>query len=172
MKVLLTGKPGVGKTTLLREAINPFLEKVGGFYTYELREKGKRVGFVVKALNGPERLMAHIDFKDFPKVGRYGVSIKAFEEVALAALKKALEEKELVLVDEIGKMELLSSSFKELVLEALKSPKHLLGTVPIKGPPFVELIKESEGVRVVEVTQFNRDEVLVWLRRQLEEVLR
>lgn len=172
MKVLLTGRPGVGKTTLLREAVDPFLAKVGGFYTYELRENGKRVGFVVKALNGPERLMAHIDFKDVPRVGKYGVSVEAFEEVALVALKKALEEKELVLVDEIGKMELLSSSFKELVLEALRSPRHLLGTVPLKGPTFVELIKRNKGVQVVEVTQSNRDEVLIWLRTRLEEVLR
>lgn len=170
MKVLLTGKPGVGKTTLLRKAIDPFLDKVGGFYTYELREGGKRVGFVVKALNGPERLMAHIDFKDVPKVGKYGVSVKAFEEVALAAVKEALEEKELVLIDEIGKMELLSSSFRELVLEILRSPKHLLGTVPLKGPPFVEAVKKSEGIQVVEVNPSNRDEILLWLKRRLEEV--
>ncbi len=172
MKVFLTGKPGVGKTTLLIKAIDPFLDKIGGFYTYEIRKGGERVGFVVKALNGPERLMAHVDFKDVPKVGKYGVSIKAFEEVALVALKKALEEKEILLIDEIGKMELLSFSFKELVLEALKSPKHLLGTIPIKGPPFLKRIREDKGVQIVEVTPSNRGDVLAWLRKRLEEILR
>lgn len=171
MKVLLTGKPGVGKTTVVLRVLEGFQGKAGGFITQEVREGGARVGFKVKDLGGREAMMAHRDFPG-PKVGRYGVSLETFESIALPALKKALEEADLVVIDEVGKMELFSKAFKDLVLRALFGEKPVLGTISLARDPFLERVKGMEGIWLLEVTPANRGALPGLILERLEESLR
>ena len=128
MKLLLTGPPGIGKTTVIRTVLSGIKIKAGGFYTQEMRRGGRRVGFAMKTLDGEEGVLAHIDKRGEYRVGRYGVDIPLFEAIALPALERALREKEFIVIDEIGKMELFSQRFQEMVMRILdQDAKHLLG---------------------------------------------
>jgi len=168
MKILLTGRPGVGKTTVIRKVLASFEGKAGGFITKEMREKGERVGFLVSDLDGHEALMAHVDFKEMPRVGRYGVFVSEFERIALPALLKAQRESDLIVVDEIGKMEILSPSFREIILKILNSPKPLLGTISLAQDPFLEKIKKLQNLKIMEVTLKNRDSLPYFILQQLK----
>jgi len=102
----------------------------GGFCTHEMREGGRRVGFSLRTVDGEEGILAHIDYQGRHRVGRYGVDLPLFEALALPALERALRAKELVVIDEIGRMELFSRRFQEMVLRVLDQDEHqLLGVI-------------------------------------------
>ena len=85
--LLLTGRPGVGKTTLVKAVVEALGERAGGFYTEEIRGPGGRKGFRLVTLDGQEAVMAHVNLrgKGRPQVGRYGADVEAIERVGVAA---------------------------------------------------------------------------------------
>ncbi len=165
---LLTGSPGVGKTTLIREVLSKVSKKAGGFYTQEIRSGGTREGFKIVTLDGKEAVLAHVSTASPYRVGKYGVDINNLENVAVAALEKAIEESELIVVDEIGKMELFSPRFREAVLKAAGSGKKMLGTIMLKSHPFADRLKHHPQVSVLHLSRSNHNEVaarvLEWLK--------
>lgn len=154
--ILLRGRPGVGKTTIIKEVVENLGGQAGGFYTEEIREGGQRQGFKIVTLDGQEGILAHVDIKGQPRVSRYGVNLKDLEEVGVAALRRALERYPLVVIDEIGKMELFSEAFRAAVFEAIEGEKMVLATVMAGYHPWVEMIKAHPAVKVLEVTMNNR----------------
>ena len=157
-KVLLTGQPGVGKTTVIRR----FLEGASGgtcrgFYTQELREGGQRVGFLAVTLEGEQITLAHVSLPRRWAVGRYGVDVRAFEEKIVPTLTVGAEPVDLVVVDEIGKMECFSPLFREAVWQALAGPVPVLGTIARRGGGFIQQVQAHPAVELVEVTRRNRD---------------
>lgn len=170
MKLLLTGPPGIGKTTVIHTVLSGTKIKAGGFYTHEMREGGRRVGFVLKTLDGDEGVLAHVDYQGRHRVGRYGVDIALFEAMALPALERALRAKELVVIDEIGRMELFSRRFQEMVLRVLdQDERHLLGVIHQGRGPFVESIRRRADVEVISVSHANRDGLPARLIARLQE---
>ena len=157
--IFLTGKPGIGKTTIIKKVITGLNLKIGGFYTEEIREKGKRVGFKVRSSTGEETLLAHVDFKSPYNVGKYGVDINSFEIVGVRALENALSEAELIIIDELGRMELFSKKFQAAVLKVLDSDKRILGVIQQKKNPFLDSIRARKDVQVLIVNEINRDEL-------------
>jgi nucleoside-triphosphatase len=158
MKLLLTGPPGVGKTRVIQKILTRTEMKTGGFYTQEMREKGRRTGFSLRTLDGRQGVLAHIDYQGGYRVGRYGVDIAVFEALALPALERALEQKELIVIDEIGKMELFSRRFQEMVLHILdQAEQHLLGVIHQGSDVFVAAIKRRRDVEIMAVSQANRE---------------
>lgn len=130
MKIGVTGHPGVGKTTLVLQVVERVPLKCGGMVTKEIRKVGRRVGFSVHdILTGKEGVLAHVHLERGPKLGRYRVNLKDLDEVGAAAIERALKECELVVVDEVGPMELFSPRFIRAVERALEADKHLLVTV-------------------------------------------
>jgi nucleoside-triphosphatase len=127
-----------------------------GFVTEELRESGRRVGFAVETVAGERATLAHVRFAGPPRVGRYGVDLDAFESVALPALS-GVEEQEVVLIDELGKMELASDDFRSLVSELFGGRVPLVATVQAARHPFTDALKRD--TEVVRVTQRNRNEL-------------
>ena len=127
MKFFLTGRPGCGKSTVLMRIIDILKKKglkVGGFITPEIRKDGKRLGFkVVNIHSGEEGILASVDQKEGPRVGKYHVNLEDFERVALKALDFALNNCDVICVDELGKMELFSEKFKKKIEKILRSPK-------------------------------------------------
>ena len=115
---LLTGGPGVGKTTIIKRALERARISAGGFFTEEIRAVGVRQGFRIVTLDGESATLSHTDIGSPYRVGKYGVDIEALERVGVAAIREAVRQHELVVIDEIGKMELFSSVFKEAVEEA------------------------------------------------------
>ena len=164
---LLTGKPGTGKTSLIKQAIAGLGGKAGGFYTEEIRRGGVREGFRLVTLDGQEAILAHINIHSPHRVGKYGVDIDSLDRAGVSALNQAAKEGSLVIVDEIGRMELFSANFREAVWQIITSGKKVLGTIMFKANPWADRIKRQPQVNVVEVTRANRhqvlEELLVWL---------
>lgn len=165
---LLTGPPGVGKTTLIKEAISAAEQRAGGFYTREIRKQGIRQGFEIVTLDGANAILASVDFHGPHRVSKYGVMVNNLDNVGVAALRRAMKECDIVVVDEIGKMELFSPAFREAVLEAMDSGKKLLGTIMLAPHPWANHIKQDSRVEVVTVSRTNHQqmakELLAWLK--------
>jgi nucleoside-triphosphatase len=168
-RMLLEGRPGIGKTTVTRRLLQLLREAgvpVGGFTTGELRTGGRREGFVVEAASGAREVLAHVDLPGPPRVSRYGVDLAAFERVALPALGDS-GPGGVVVVDELGKMELASAAFCEMVVELLGRDVAVVATVHQVRDRFTDALKRRPDIRVVRVTEATRDA----LAQQLMEYL-
>ncbi|MFP3897802.1 MAG: NTPase [Dehalococcoidia bacterium] len=167
--LLLTGRPGTGKTALIKEALAGARIRAGGFYTEEIRIGGTRQGFRIVTLDGQEATLAHVGISSPYRIGKYGVDVDGLNGVGVATLSRALKESDLVVIDEIGKMELVSSPFKEAVRQAIDGGKRVLGTIMLNSHPFADEIKRHPEVETLLVTGDNRAEirerVLDWLTR-------
>jgi nucleoside-triphosphatase len=157
LTILLTGRPGVGKTTVVREIARKLGETAGGFYTTEIREGGRRKGFKIVTLDGQEGILADIDIQGRPRVSKYGVKLRDLEEIGVASLRRAVRQGRYVVVDEIGRMELLSELFRTAVVEAIESDSPVIGTIMQGHDPWVDWIKKLSHVIVLELTPANRD---------------
>ncbi len=155
--VLLTGSPGIGKTSVIRRVAERLRgRRLAGFYTEEIREHGTRRGFRLTTFDGQERIMAHVDFAKTFSVGRYGVDVAIIEDLACASLTLA-DEVELYLVDEIGKMECLSPKFIAAMRTLLNADKAVVATVAEKGVDFIAEVKRRRDIELWRVTAANRD---------------
>jgi nucleoside-triphosphatase len=165
---LLSGEPGSGKTTIIKEVLSKANKSAGGFYTEEIRSQGVRQGFQIVTLEGKSAVLSHTSVRSPHRVGKYGVDIDNMDKVAVPALRQAIQNKDSIVIDEIGKMELFSQSFKDAVIEALQSEKKVLGTIMLASNPWADKIKERPEVEIIIVTRFNRsdvvDKLLDWLR--------
>lgn len=169
---LLTGGPGVGKTTIIKQALARASVRAGGFFTEEIRTGGVRQGFRIVTLDGRSTILSHIDINSPYRVSKYGVDIEGLDSVGVAALWDAIRECELVVIDEIGKMELFSPFFREAVLEAVNSGKRVLGTIMLASHPWADEIKHHPSVATISVTKMNRPQVLDQVLRWLESPIR
>lgn len=157
MRLFLTGNPGVGKTTLIRVVVER-LENItcAGFYTEEKRQRGQRIGFRIVTLDGREGTLASVGTQA-PIIGRYSVHVEEFEKLVLPTLDPVMTPADLYVIDEIGKMELLSPNFRNKIIDLLAQPTNLLATIANKGKGFIEQIKGRNDVELIEVTRINRD---------------
>jgi nucleoside-triphosphatase len=157
---LLTGSPGTGKTTVIRQAIARSEAKAGGFYTEEIRSGGTRQGFRIITLDGQDAVLSHVDSHSRYRVSKYGVDVQNLDNVGVVAVNQAIEISDLIVIDEIGKMELFSPRFRQAVMKAIDSGKKVLGTIMLSPNPFADEIKRHPEVKVVQLTRANNDEVL------------
>lgn len=155
--LLLTGRPGVGKTTCLRQALERIEVPAGGFFTEEIREGGTRVGFALVTLDGRRATLARVGHAGPIRVGKYGVSVEALRRVGVPAIREAIRQGRLVVIDEIGKMEMAVPAFREAVEEALHASVPVLGTILAASHPWADAIKANPLVELVEVTLAHRD---------------
>jgi nucleoside-triphosphatase len=158
--IFLTGAPGSGKTTVIQKVIAHVSRKVIGFITQEIREGGRRKGFKIITLDGREAIMAHVDIRGKPRIGKYGVDLGAIEEMAVKSLGCALDEGCLTIIDEIGPMEILSEGFRQIVIEILNRDIDVLGTIVKRSLPFTDRIKALPDVNLIEITNQNRDSIV------------
>jgi len=169
--LLLTGAPGVGKTTVIRKAAESLSGYVlAGFVTDEIRTARGREGFRLITFDGREAVMAHIDLHTPHRVGRYGVDVGTVDRLVQSAL--SLERKtDLYLVDEIGKMECLSEAFVAGMRSVLDSGKPVVASVAKRGEGLISEVKRRKDSVVWEVTHKNRnaltDQVVGWIKSRL-----
>jgi nucleoside-triphosphatase len=143
--------------------------KVGGFITEDFREKGQRLGFKVIALPGKEEgLLARKGYPSPHRVGKYGVNIQDFEKIGCSSLEAALHSEKLILVDEIGKMELFSEKFRTVIYQALEAPQKLLATIMETRNEFADRIKKRKDVRLILLNRDNFDQVCTEVRDWLK----
>ncbi len=167
---LLTGKPGTGKTSLIKQAVADLELKAGGFYTEEIRSSGTRLGFRLVTLDGHEAILAHVDFNKRFRIGKYGVDIASLDRVGVPSLHMAAGQCDVVVVDEIGKMEMFSASFREAVSEIIDSGKMVLGTIMFQANPWADAVKQKPQVKLATLTRASYSHVLDDLRHWLRAV--
>lgn len=156
---LLTGKPRMGKSTAIKKILNRLGPDIcGGFYTEEIRDANDRIGFRCVSVDGESQEIANIGSNSPISVGRYGVDIKNFEHFTIPILESSLISKKVIIMDEIGFMQLLSYPFQELVSNIITQRNHVvLGTIPVDSHPVVDTIKKQQGVKVFHLNENNRD---------------
>jgi nucleoside-triphosphatase len=157
VNIVLTGKPGIGKTTVIEKVVGALGNRVGGFVTKEVREAGKRTGFLISALDGESRMLASRHQKGRPRVGPYKVLVPNLEAVGIQAVERALKNRKIVVVDEIGKMELISSAFRAIIIRAIESDLPVLATLSVARDTFSESIRRRSDLTLLEVTKDTRD---------------
>jgi nucleoside-triphosphatase len=168
--LLLTGRPGIGKTTALR-AIAARLRgrRLSGFYTEEIREDGERRGFRAVTLDGREATMAHVAIRSRARVSKYGVDVAVVDDLARATLARG--DADAYLVDEIGKMECLSSGFVSSMQALLDVGVPVVATVGLRGGGLIAAVKRRADAECWQLSVANRDELpgraLEWLRQRL-----
>jgi nucleoside-triphosphatase len=157
MITLIEARPGAGKSTALRrlgELLGGRGVAVAGFVTEEIREGGRRVGFSIETFGGERGTLAHVDRSGAPRVGKYGVALEEFERLALPALRVPAD---VVLIDELGKMELASGAFRDAVVELLDRATPVVATVHAFRHPFTDELKARPDANLVRLTRANRD---------------
>ncbi|NGZ97220.1 MAG: hypothetical protein CV089_14065 [Nitrospira sp. WS110] len=170
--ILITGLPGVGKTTLIRKLVERLTEyRPAGFYTEEIRnERGTREGFRLVTLCGRQLVLSHVRHPGPHRVSRYGVDVAGFERL-LEELDLRHSPSSLIIIDEIGKMECFSKRFVDVVTLLLDGSKTLVATIALKGEGFIRQVKRKPDCRVVTVTRENRDRLPDELTSELQERL-
>jgi len=134
--------------------------EAGGFYTEEIRSRGVREGFRLVTLDGQSAILAHINIHSPYLVSKYGVDVDSLDRVGVSALHQAAQQCDLVVIDEIGKMELFSANFREAILQIIDSGKRVLGTIMFTPYPWADAIKQKPQVKLVTVTRDNHQQVL------------
>ncbi len=160
---LVTGRPGIGKTTLVLrvcEALRRNGVVVGGMVSSEERVAGRRTGFIIKDLiTGKQGYLAKAGPGPGPRVGRYHVVLSDLNSIGVGAIRRAIREAEVIVIDEIGPMELYSQEFKDTVVSALDLQKPVLATIHIRANryPYTRAILARPDVRTYTVTLANRN---------------
>jgi len=169
--LIIAGTPGVGKTTLLREVTLSKRAHIGGFYTEHILSGRIRKGFMIRTFDGQERVLAAKGLKSPHKLGKYGVDLNALENVGVPALKLALMTKSLIVIDEIGSMEVMSERFRAVLMECLMSTKPVLATIRAASQPFSDQVKKFSDTQTLLLTKANytavKQQVRKWLEAQI-----
>ena len=164
--ILITGLPGIGKTTLVKKLSEELKHlRPAGFYTAEIREEGERKGFELISLDGKRGLLSHKNIKSPFRVGQYRVDIESFENF-LDSIPFFDPPNRLIIIDEIGKMECLSEPFKNLLKKIFDSGKLVIATIALKGSGLIAEIKERHDTKLFEMTKYNRDSLLLEILRE------
>jgi nucleoside-triphosphatase len=156
MLLLLTGRPGVGKTTAIRAVAQRLRDiRPAGFYTEEIRAGRGRCGFRLVTFEGESAIIAHVDFPP-PRVGKYGVDVATIDRFA-ARLPEASRQSPICLIDEIGKMECLSTVFVQSMRHVIEGGRAIVATVGERGGGFIEEVKHHDKAELWRVIETTRD---------------
>ena len=174
-KIGITGLPRSGKSAVMEKVVSMLADErveemrargddveaaklLGGMRCEPLVEDGERVGF--KCINyqtGEEAVMAHKNIDSRTRVLGYGIDPEALDRVAVPAIREAMEEYEVIVIDEIGKFSVESEAFVEIVRKAMEVDKPTLVTLHKKSRhPLLQDIRRRDDARILEVTPVNR----------------
>ena len=154
--ILFTGLPGCGKSTIIEKIVRRISRPSTGFFTREIREKGRRVGFSITTLDRQDGVLAHIDIRSRIRVGRYGVNLRDIDKIAVPSMVPE-NNNVIVVVDEIGKMECFSGLFRQSLMKVLDSTNTVVGSIALKGDAFIAAIKKRPDTLLISVSEKNRD---------------
>ena len=175
--LLITGSPGTGKTSVLLKTVDALKARgysVGGVISREARVGWTRVGFEILDLGGNRRgWLAHVNRKIGPQVGKYRVNLEDLDNIGANAIVDAVENFNVIAIDEIGPMELLSEKFKEAVKRAVESRKLVIGVVHWKAKDrLIEEVKNREDTEIMSVTYENRNKLHETIVEKAVELLK
>ncbi|MGQ9551581.1 MAG: NTPase [Candidatus Bathycorpusculaceae bacterium] len=172
--LLLTGNPGVGKTTVLLKTVETLRDmgfSVGGMLSREVREGGVRVGFeILDLMSSRSGWLAHVNQESGPRVGKYRVNLEDLNTVGAEAIFAAVEDCDVIAIDEIGPMELFSEKFKQAVRTAVGSAKNVIAVVHWKAEDrLLEEVKGRGDAEMYVVSYENRENLHKVVAKKLLE---
>ena len=174
-KIGVTGLPRSGKSAVMEKVVSMLTEErrdemrargddvaaaklLGWMRCEPVIEDGERVGF--KCINfqtGEEAVMAHKSIDSRTRVLGYGIDPEALERIAVPAIQEAMDDYEVLVIDEIGKFSVESEAFVEIVRKAMEKDKPTLLTLHKKSRhPLLQDIRRRDDARILEVTPVNR----------------
>ena len=154
--ILITGLPGCGKSTIIEKIVQRLNRPSTGFFTREILDKDRRVGFSITTLDGRRGILAHIDIRSPYKLGKYNINLQDIDKIAVPAMIPESENL-VIVVDEIGKMECFSTIFRQTLTKALDAANTVVGSISHKGDAFIRAIKKRPDTRLISVSERNRD---------------
>lgn len=159
--LFITGKPGIGKTTILLNVANELKNegyRIGGMLSREVRKDGVRIGFeITDFATGQKGWLAHINQPSGPQVSKYRVNLQDLDQIGVNAIRNALKDAQVIVIDEIGPMELFSKAFQQVVKDAADSQKLVIGVIHQRARnPIINSIKERSDAEISEATIENR----------------
>lgn len=162
IKIGITGLPESGKTQTLARIIEMLEEeelKIGGMMDEPVEDGRKKTGYTVRnIMTGEKELFASVDIESKIVVGKFGIDPAAMERVGVKAIKDACEQCDIVVIDEVGKMEVECEAFVEAVKAAMDANKPMIVTLHKKSRnPLLQDIRRRDDVRILEVTPTNRN---------------
>ncbi len=174
--IFVTGRPGVGKTTLVKRVVDYLRERgryvIKGFYTLEVREGESRIGFRIVSLDGDEDWLAHVSmFRGGPRVGKYWVNVDAIERIGIRSVEEGIRSADLIVIDEIGPMELKHPRFLPVVRDAVSSGKPVLATIHISYDRSNELRELVRRGVLITIDLRNRDAMFNVVRDRVERAV-
>jgi nucleoside-triphosphatase len=170
LNLLVTGKPGIGKTTLVERVVERLRGslRLAGFTTAEIRGTHcQRLGFRIVTVAGKQAELARVGLRSPVRVGRYGVNLEAFEALALPEL--ARRDVDLIIIDEIGKMECASDSFRAATEKALDASVNVLATLGISNLPFLRTVLQRPDVQLLTLREGNREMLVAELCARVQK---
>lgn len=157
MNILLTGPPGIGKTTIVKKVIDNLHVPIFGFFTQEVRHNRRRIGFDIITVSGRKGVLARVGLPSKIHVGKYSVFRKDLEEIAVPEIIQGIhDENAIIVIDEIGKMEMFSEKFVDTIFKVLDTGR-VFGTISQKISGIGEKIKRRSDVEIITVSVSNRD---------------
>ncbi len=158
LRIAVTGSPGVGKSTLVAKVTSGTKFSVGGVLARDRRYKDRRTGFELLDLStGMVGILAD-ESGNGPQLGKYRVHMDELDRIGAQAVENALGC-DLIVIDEVGPMELSSHRFVLAIEKAIASPKPML--VVLHQWSNHRLAKKIRGsFRVLTVTRENRDSLV------------
>lgn len=173
MKYFLSGVPRVGKTTALKKIIAEIgSEKFSGFYSEEVVVNYQRTGFKVISLDGTESIFASIYSNSLTRVGRYGIDIKKFENIAIHSINKSLNQNKIIVIDEIGPMQISSNKFLYTIENLLESSHTVLGTIYFDSHPVIDKIKQKKDINTFHLNKHNNKDIIRRIQTELNQIIR
>ena len=168
--ILITGRPGSGKSTLIQILIDHFKDrKISGIVTPEIRKQNKRYGFkIIDIATGEEAIMASVDINSNKRVSKYQVDVDAIDRI-LNKLEDGLNEADIIFMDEIGKMELYSQRFKNTVKEILNSNKTVIATIQLSENQFIKNIMKRRDCKTYFLERDDQNKVLKSIKNEVNQ---
>ncbi|QOR35180.1 AAA family ATPase [Clostridium sp. 'deep sea'] len=159
-KIFITAKPRTGKSTAIKKVVDLIgKENCYGFYTEEIRIDGKREGFKIITMDGREGILASTRSESKVRLSRYGLELDTFEELCISSITNLPNTDKLIIIDEVGPIQMFSESFKKTLIEVIKEPNPIIGTIFFKDHPWIDEFKNRAEVSLIEITFDNRDEI-------------